>query len=1014
MEKAQILIVEDEEIVAVDLKIILERLGYTIPAVVASGEEALNKIEEFKPDLVLMDIVLQGDMDGIEAADRIHSRFNIPVVYASTFIDEKRIKAVKKTEAFGYILKPFEPRELQVVIEMALYKHGLEKRLRESEKKYRFLFEETPNINLIVGRDGMIKDVNRAVTEKFGYSKDKIIGKNPMEFVVPEQRQKVDEILRRVFAGDPTPEVEANVYAKDGSIHTLLFSPGEVVLYEGNQPVGVLFTGIDITERKHQEKELKESEERCLNLIESTHDMIQSLKPDGTFEFVNLAWRKTLGYSDKQIEHLKIFDIIHPESLSQCKKLFSRVTSGESVESIQATFLTKDGKKICVEGNAVPRYLDGKIIGIQGFLRDITDRMDAALASQQAEEALRQERDFAESLIETAQAIVLVLDKKGRIVRFNKYMEEISGYRLEEVKGKEWFTAFLPKRDRSNIRKLFQKAVADVQTCGNINPIVTKQGHEREIEWCDKTLKDRDGNILGLLTIGQDITERKRADKALRKSEEKYRLLVENANEIIAVVQDGVIKFVNPKVQEITGYSHDELIGKKFLKFVHPDDEEMVAQYFQNRMQSKKAPQTYNLRIIAKGGNIRWLVVNAVLISWEDKPATLAFLSDITESKHTEKALKESEYKFKSLYSMVRLMCDNVPDLIWAKDLKKRFIFTNKAICTKLLNAKDTGEPIGKTDMYFASRERKSHPDDPQYHTFGEICRDSDFVVMKSKKPERFDEFGNVKGKFLFLDVHKAPFWDEQGNMIGTVGCGRDVSKEKQLEEERKQVEEELIKSGEVLRNLFAHLQSVREEERTRISLEIHDELGQALTALKMDLYWLDNKLPPGPDRKSLRKKSQSMLKLLDKTIQTVKRISTDLRPGLLDDLGLVAAIEWQADEFQKHTGIECKLTVKPEDITIDQEMATAIFRIFQETLTNVARHAKATIVRTTLKEADNRIILEVKDNGIGITKEQIQDFKSLGLIGIRERVYPFKGNISIGGIAGKGTTVKVTIPLYK
>jgi signal transduction histidine kinase len=358
---------------------------------------------------------------------------------------------------------------------------------------------------------------------------------------------------------------------------------------------------------------------------------------------------------------------------------------------------------------------------------------------------------------------------------------------------------------------------------------------------------------------------------------------------------------------------------------------------------------------------------------------------------------------------MVRLMCDNVPDLIWAKDLKKRFIFTNKAICTKLLNAEDTDEPIGKTDMYFASRERHSHPEDPQYHTFGEICRDSDSVVMKSKKSERFDEFGNVKGQFLFLDVHKAPFWDEQGNLIGTVGCGRDVSKEKQLEEERKQVKEELIKSHEILRNLFAHLQSVREEERTRISREIHDELGQALTALKMDLYWLDNKLPT--DQKSLRRKSQSMLKLLDKTIQTVKRISTDLRPGLLDDLGLVAAIEWQADEFHKHTGIECKLTVKPEDMIIDQEIATAIFRIFQETLTNVARHAKATIVQTTLKEENKRIILEVKDNGIGITKDQITNSKSLGLIGIRERIYPFKGNVSIGGTAGRGTTVKVTIP---
>jgi signal transduction histidine kinase len=280
---------------------------------------------------------------------------------------------------------------------------------------------------------------------------------------------------------------------------------------------------------------------------------------------------------------------------------------------------------------------------------------------------------------------------------------------------------------------------------------------------------------------------------------------------------------------------------------------------------------------------------------------------------------------------------------------------------------------------------------------------------MKSKKPQRFDEFGNVKGKFLFLDVYKAPFWDERGKIIGTVGCGRVVTKEKKIEEERKQFEKELIKSREVLRNLFANLQSVREEERTRISREIHDELGQALTALKMDLYWLNNKLPP--DQKQLLKKTKSMLKLMDKTIQQVKKISSELRPGLLDDLGLVAAIEWQAGEFEDHTGINCKVSVKPEDITIDAEKATAVFRIFQETLTNVARHAKATQVRVDLKEQNGDIVLTVKDNGIGIAKEQISNTKSLGLVGIKERVYPFKGEVKINGVQGKGTTLTVRIP---
>jgi PAS domain S-box-containing protein len=168
----------------------------------------------------------------------------------------------------------------------------------------------------------------------------------------------------------------------------------------------------------------------------------------------------------------------------------------------------------------------------------------------------------------------------------------------------------------------------------------------------------------------------------------------------------------------------------------------------------------------------------------------IAQLENIEDEYRTiTEALTKSEKRYRDLYRMVRLMCDNVPDLIWAKDLETRFIFANKAICEKLLNAQNTDEPIGKTDMYFAERERNSHPGNSDWHTFGEICRDSDSVVMKSRKSERFDEFGNVKGQFLYLDVYKSPFWNDEGKMIGTVGCGREVTRERKIEEELKKSE---------------------------------------------------------------------------------------------------------------------------------------------------------------------------------------------------------------------------------
>ncbi len=157
---------------------------------------------------------------------------------------------------------------------------------------------------------------------------------------------------------------------------------------------------------------------------------------------------------------------------------------------------------------------------------------------------------------------------------------------------------------------------------------------------------------------------------------------------------------------------------------------------------------------------------------------------DVTENRRAEQDLIESRTSYKYMYDMFRLMADNIPDLLWAKDLRKRYLFANKAICEKLLGASDTEEPIGKTDLYFAERERNSHPDDTNWHTFGEICSDSDEVTMRQKAPGQFDEHGNVKGQLIYFDVQKAPILDEDGNMLGTVGSGRDITKQKLMEHE--------------------------------------------------------------------------------------------------------------------------------------------------------------------------------------------------------------------------------------
>jgi PAS domain S-box-containing protein len=227
---------------------------------------------------------------------------------------------------------------------------------------------------------------------------------------------------------------------------------------------------------------------------------------------------------------------------------------------------------------------------------------------------------------------------------------------------------------------------------------------------------------------------------------------------------------------------------------------------------------------------------------------------------------------------------------------------------------------------------------------------------------------------------------------------------------DRKVAEEQLKTSREQLRDLSLHLESIREEERTNSAREIHDELGQLLTALKIDISWVAKRLPKA--EAPLVEKVGTMYELVDNAIQTVKRISSELRPGLLDDLGLAAAIEWQAQELRKRTDIDFEFRVSPKEITLDRDRSTAIFRICQEALTNVVRHANATRVKLSLEKKQGRILFKISDNGKGIEEKQLSDPKAFGLIGMRERAMSKGGDVKISGTPGEGTTIIVSIPL--
>ena len=287
----------------------------------------------------------------------------------------------------------------------------------------------------------------------------------------------------------------------------------------------------------------------------------------------------------------------------------------------------------------------------------------------------------------------------------------------------------------------------------------------------------------------------------------------------------------------------------------------------------------------------------------------------------------------------------------------------------------------------------------PLCHTDGcpltRILNGEDRVECDSEKiPESGPEIQCI--------VTATPFKGPKGQVIGIVEDFKDIS-------QRKRTEKELIQSRRRLRELASHLESAREMERTRIAREIHDELGQSLTALKMELHWCLKRLPK--DDKELLEKAKTLLRLVDANVHLVQRISSELRPGLLDNLGLSAAMEWQAGQFQDRTGISCDIICEPNEIVLDQTRSTALFRIFQETLTNIIRHADATRVEIFLRQEDGGVELTVADNGKGITEQEMSDPKSFGLMGINERVYSLGGSVTISGSKDKGTTVWVSVP---
>jgi PAS domain S-box-containing protein len=363
---------------------------------------------------------------------------------------------------------------------------------------------------------------------------------------------------------------------------------------------------------------------------------------------------------------------------------------------------------------------------------------------------------------------------------------------------------------------------------------------------------------------------------------------------------------------------------------------------------------------------------------------TQMIFQDITERKQLEQNLKESEELLKSIF-------DSSPDSITVADINGRILLCNQATA-HVHGFSSTEQLVGKSFYELADAEDRQRIQEGMKQVMMDgAVKDVPFIGLRGDNKKFTGE--------LSVSLLK----DSLGRPSGFVGITKDIT-------ERKQAEEQLRYAKEQVERFNQHLTEAIENERARISREIHDELGQSLTALKIDMNWMQGHVIP---KGEIETKLERMIDIVNSTIRNVQQIAADLRPDILEDLGLVPALEWYCEEFEKRTGIRCETNLE-EIRSSNAQINLALFRVTQEALTNVARYSHATMVEVKLRQTGYILILEIIDNGIGLDKEIIDSNKSLGILGMRERIRQFNGSIDISSYKPQGTEVSVQIRMER
>ena len=894
-----------------------------------------------------------------------------------------------------------------------------EEALYESEERFRSTFEQAASGIAHMALDGRILRVNERMREITGYPKEQLLEKTFQEITHPEDRDSDLEQAHQLLVGEiDSYAMEQRYLRKDGSIVWVKITRSLGRESPSNEPKYFIMVAEDMTERKRAEQ----VSSQLAAIVESSDDAIIGKTLDGIVTSWNRSAQQIYGYSAEEIVGKPIFVLAPPDRYDEMPGILKKVRRGEHISHYETISLKKDGERIGVSINVSP-IIDsiGNVVGASTVARDITDRKQTAEVLQASLKKLEDLKSAAEVSTVVAfneAAIIAFTDQRGKITYVNEKFCQISKYSKEELIGQDHRIINSGYHPKGYIRTLWRTIAQGKVWQGELR----NRAKDGSIYWVHTTIVpflDHRGKPYRYVAIHHDVTERKRAEEALRSSEVLYRTVVEQAAENIFLVDVETKRILeaNNALHRSLGYSAEELRRQTLYDFVAHDKESVdsnVRRVLKTTERSFLGERNYR----RKDGSLIRVEVTVSPISYGDREAMCIVAHDVTERKQAEDALRRSLEPLLALYEAGNVLGSTLE----AEEVGTRLLRIMQRVSKLSTAVISTPDGHGRLHVwraigFNALPEKVRYISDLQ-STFQSVLKSGEPRVLRY---ENLAEDGESSIVLVVLPLRI------QNRIIGVLEAyGSEEMLEKDTVEilsglagqaasalENARLYEALAKRERQLEELVGKLLTAQEEERRKVAYEVHDGLAQVAVAAHQRLQAFSRRFSPSSEKG--RNDLDRILGLVQKTVGDSRRIIADLRPTALDDFGLGVALRQEVEELQDD-GWQVEYEEGIGDERLPAPVEVALFRVAQEALTNMRKHAQTDWVRLVLGRRQGVVELEVRDLGRGFDPDAVEGTNGpgerIGLSGMRERVSLLGGKLEVRSRPGGGTSITARVPV--